>query len=103
MVLFSLLIGCILFHFHLPFQPPLFFLLVMTGSNTNLPLLLPFLSPPPPGESLHPVPVAHPHTGRPLLGRVFGEYGLRAAPELHDVAEADTGSWFTVVVVLQDG
>ena len=49
------------------------------------------------------VPVTHPHTGRPLLGRVFGEDRLGAAPELHDVAEADTGPGLTVVVVLEDG
>ena len=49
------------------------------------------------------VPVTHPHAGRPLLGRVFGEDRLGAAPELHDVAEADTGPGLTVVVVLEDG
>ena len=85
------------------FQHSLFFLLVMTGSNTNLPLLLPLLPPAPPGDSLHPVPVTHPHAGRPLLGRMFRVDRLGTSPQLHDVAEADTGSGFGVVVVLEDG
>ena len=102
-VLISLSIDRILFHFEFLFKHFLFFLIIMTGANTDLPLLLPLLPPAPPSDSLHPVPVTHPHAGRPLLWRMFGVDWLGCASQLHDVAEADTGSGFGVVVVLEDG
>ena len=81
----------------------MFFLLVMTGSYTNLPLLLPFLSPASPRDSLHPVPMAHPYTRLSLLGRMFWVDWLGSSPQLHDETEADTRPGLSVVVVLEDG